>query len=137
MTTAVARVATPADHDWLPDYVDHCHTQGCSDRALRDRLRAARTLLTAHPNLQEWMQRPVADRLVELRRTMAWPLLVFLIGTGRLRLDLELAVSKNLTALGAIVESQHAQGFAAAREAGRRLGGPRLGWTPCWVSAWR
>lgn len=128
MTTAVARVATPADHDWLPDYVDHCHTQGCSDRALRDRLRAARTLLTAHPNLQEWMQRPVADRLVELRRTKAWPLLVFLIGTGRLRLDLELAVSKNLTALGAIVESRHAQGFAAAREAGRRLG-----WTKTWV----
>jgi integrase len=128
MTAPVARVASDADHDWLADYIDHCHTLGCSDRALRDRLRAIRTLLTAHPNLQDWMRRPVEDRLVELRRTKAWPLVVFLIGTRRLRLDLELAVCKNLTGLGAIVESQHAQGFAAAREAGRRLG-----WTDSWA----
>jgi integrase len=128
MTAAVARVATGADHDWLAGYITHCHTLGCSDRALRDRLRAARTLLTAHPDLAEWMRRPVADRLVDLRRTKAWPLVVFLIGTGRLRLDLELAVSKNLSGLGGIVESQHAQGFAAVREAGRGLG-----WTEAWV----
>ncbi len=128
MTAAVARVATSDDHDWLGDYVEHCHELGCSDRALRDRLRAARALLADHPDLQEWMGEPVADRLVELRRTKAWPLLAFLIGTGVLRLDLDLAASKNLTGLGAIVESQHAREFASARAAGLNLG-----WTPDWV----
>lgn len=128
MTAAVTLVATEADHDWLADYVDHCHALGCSNRALRDRLRAARTLLSAHPDLTEWMHSPTQDRLIALRRTKAWPLLAFLIGTGRLRLDLELAVSKNLTGLGTIVESEHQHDFAAAREAGRRLG-----WTEAWV----
>src|SRR5262245_59633713 len=95
MTTAVARVATEADHDWLANYIDHCHALGCCDRALRDRLRAARTLLTAHPDLTEWMHRhPTQDRLVELCRTKAWPLVGFLIGTRRLRLDLEPARSE-------------------------------------------
>jgi integrase len=128
VTAAAARVATAGDHDWLADYLDHCHALGCSDRALRDRLRAARVLLATHPNLEEWMRRPVAERLVALRRTKAWPLVVFLIGTGRLRLDLGLAVSKHLTGLAGIVEAQHEQDFRTAREAGRRLG-----WTEGWV----
>jgi integrase len=126
MTAAVARAVASADHDLLADYVAHCHGLGCSDRALRVRLRAARTLLAAHPNLEEWMRRPVADRLVELRRTEAWPMVAFLIGTGGLRLDPELAVSKNLTGLG--VESQHPGEFAQARAAGLKLG-----WTQAWV----
>ncbi len=54
--------------------------------------------------------------------------MVFAIGTGRLRLDLELMTGKNLTGLGQIVQDQHRQGFAAATEAGLRLG-----WTPGWV----
>jgi len=37
-----------------------------------------------------------------------------LIGTGRLRLDLELAGAKHLTGLGDIVEHQHAADFATA-----------------------
>ena len=45
MTAAVARVATMDDHPWLACYVDHCQRAGVSDRALRDRLRAARVLL--------------------------------------------------------------------------------------------
>ena len=64
MTAAVARVATAADHSWLADYIDHCQALGCSDRALRDRLRAARVLLTTRPDLGEWMRRPVAERLI-------------------------------------------------------------------------
>lgn len=128
MSTAVARTATTADHDWMSAYVEHCHRLGCSDRALRDRLRAARAFLGAHRDPAAWMALPTADRVAELRRTRAWPLLVFLIGTGRLRLDLELAAAKDLTGLGGVVEAQHAQDFATARAAGLRLG-----WTPGWV----
>ncbi len=128
MSAALARTATSADHAWFEGYVSHCQQLGCSDRALRDRLRYARAFLTAHPDLHAWMNAPTADRVAELKRTHAWPLLVFLIGTGRLRLDLELAGAKNLTGLGGIVEHQHAEDFATARDAGLRLG-----WTPGWV----
>lgn len=128
MTAAVARVATTGDHPWLADYVDHCRRLGCSARALRDRLRAARALLTIHPGLEQWMRQPIGDRLVDLRRTAAWPLAAFLIGTGRLRLDIDLAVWKNLTGLGSIVEATHAADFARARALGQRLG-----WTDGWV----
>jgi len=128
VSAAVARTATSADHAWLTAYVGHCQRLGCSDRALRDRLRSARAFLGAHPDLAAWMALPTADRVAELRRTHAWPLLVFLIGTGRLRLDLELAAAKNLTGLGDIVEAQHGEDFATARAAGLQLG-----WTPGWV----
>jgi integrase len=74
------------------------------------------------------MTLPTADRIAELRRTRAWPMVVFLIGTGRLRLDLELAAAKNLTGLGDIVEGQHGEDFATVRDAGLQLG-----WTPGWV----
>lgn len=128
MTAAVAREATAADHRLLAEYVVRCRELGVSDRALRDRLRAARSFLRAHPDLDAWMGRSTEHRLVDLRRTKAWPLLVFAIGTGRLRLDMELAGAKNLTGLGRIVEDHNPEGFAAARAAGLRLG-----WTPDWV----
>ena len=128
MSAAAALMATSADHTWMAGYVEHCQRLGCSDRALRDRLRCARTFLAAHPDPPAWMSHPTADRVVELKRTRAWPLLVFLIGTGRLRLDLELAGAKNLTGLGGIVEQHHHADFATARSAGLRLG-----WTPGWV----
>ncbi|HKG49253.1 MAG TPA: hypothetical protein VKB14_02330, partial [Actinomycetales bacterium] len=128
MTAAVARVATTGDHALLGDYIAHCRALKVTDRALRDRLRVARAFLAAHPDLQAWMGEPVQHRLVELHRGRAWPLLVFAIGTGSLRLDLQLAAAKNLTGLGRIVQDQDLEGFAAARAAGLRLG-----WTPQWV----
>jgi len=129
VNTAVVRNATTADHDWMSAYVEHCHGLGCGDRALRDRLRSARDFLAVHPDPRAWMEQPTPARVTDLQRTHAWPLLVFLIGTGRLRLDLELAGAKNLTGLGGIVEHQHREDFATARAAGLRLG-----WTPDWVN---
>ena len=128
MTAAVARTATNSDHPMLEDYLAHVASLDLSDRALRDRLRKARALLEAQPDLTAWMQQPLDLRLQELHRTQAWPLVVFAIGTGRLRLDLPLMTAKNLTGLGQIVEREHPALFAAATEAGLRLG-----WTPGWV----
>jgi len=129
MNATVARTTTSTDHTWFADYVEHCQGFGCSDRALRDRLRSARLFLAAHPDPHAWMSQPTTTRVLELKRTHAWPLVVFLIGTGRLRLDLELAGAKNLTGLGDIVEHHHHQEFAAARAAGLRLR-----WTSDWVN---
>ena len=49
MSAAVARIATAADHDLLASYVEHLATLALSDRALRDRMRAARTFLDHEP----------------------------------------------------------------------------------------
>lgn len=129
MTAAVARVATPADSPLLAGYVAHLAPLGLSDRALRDRLGIARQFLGRHPDLQHWMRRPVTERVEQLRRTGAWPLVCYLIGTGELHLDLELAGAKNLTGLAAMIEARDPTAFGAAREAGRRLG-----WTPDWIN---
>lgn len=128
MSAAMARAGAADDHGLLPAYVEHCQGLGLSDRAYRDRLRTARAFLAAHPDLHAWMQRPTGHRVLELRRTGAWPLLVFAIGTGRLRLDVGLATGKHLQGLGAILEDQHRTDFAIARDAGLALG-----WTSGWV----
>jgi site-specific recombinase XerD len=74
------------------------------------------------------MALPARERAAELRASGAWPLLCYAVGTGRLRLDVELAAIKQLSGLGAAVEARDPAGFAALREAGNRLG-----WTCSWV----
>ena len=74
------------------------------------------------------MTSPAVDRIAELRDTAAWPLICHTIGTGRLRLDVELAAVKQLTGLGRAVEDRDPSGFAALRDAGIRLG-----WKSSWV----
>lgn len=128
MTAAAPRFAVAADHALLSAYVEHCQRLGLSDRAYRDRQRIARAFLTDHPDVPEWMQLPTQHRVLELRRTGAWPLLAFAIGAGQVALDVELAMTKHLQGLGAIVEEQHRGDFAAARGAGLALH-----WTDGWV----
>ncbi|MCR6491753.1 tyrosine-type recombinase/integrase [Cellulomonas sp. P24] len=128
MSAAVARIATAGDHDLLGDYVDHLDTLELSDRARRDRLRAARTFLTTAGDLTAWMDLPTGVRVQDLRRTGAWPFLVHAIGAGLVRLDLDLAGAKNLTGLAATIEARDPGGFTAAR-----TGGATLGWTQTWV----
>ena len=71
---------------------------------------------------------PAVDRAAELRASGARPLVCYAIGTGLLRLDVELAAVKHLTGLGAVVEARDPAGFTVLREAGNRLG-----WTSSWV----
>ncbi|MGZ4639507.1 MAG: tyrosine-type recombinase/integrase [Actinomycetes bacterium] len=125
---AVAAARAVEEQALLPAYVEHCDRLGLSARARRDRLRIARDFLAVHPDLQAWMSEPVSWRVLQLRRTGAWPLMVFAIGTGRLRLDAELATAKQLQGLGAIVEDTHHDDFATTRAAGLALG-----WTLGWV----
>jgi len=109
-------------------YLEHVKALGLSDRAIRDRVRIAADFLGRHPDLQAWMGLPAAERVSELNRTGAWPLVCYAIGTGQLRLDLELAGAKQLTGLARVVEARDPRAFAAARAAGLALG-----WKPSWV----
>ncbi|KOS54495.1 tyrosine-type recombinase/integrase [Rhodococcus rhodochrous] len=112
----------------LAGYLDHVATLGLSGGAIRGRTRIAGGFLAEHPDLRDWMTRPAADRLIELRSTGAWPLLCHVIGRGELRLDLEFAAVKNLTGLGRAVEARDPDGFTAARTTGLALGA-----APSWV----
>ena len=93
MTALAARL--PRDRGLLASYLAHVKALGLGDRAIRDRVRIATDFLDRHPDLQAWMGLPTAGRITELKRTGAWPLLCYTIGTGQLRLDLELAGASN------------------------------------------
>ncbi|HUH68031.1 MAG TPA: hypothetical protein VLZ05_03625, partial [Mycobacterium sp.] len=99
-----------------------------SGRAIRDRTRIAKEFLSRNQDPAAWMGLPAVDRAAELRASGAWPLVCYAIGTGLLRLDVELAAVKHLTGLGAAVEARDPAGFTVLREAGNRLG-----WTSSWV----
>lgn len=128
MTAAVARVATPDDHPLVRGYVAYCRSLPVSDRALRDRLRLARRFLEHHPDLDAWMTRPVRARLADLRRIRAWPLISYALLAGRVRVDLDLLVAKDLGGFGRTAEVMFAADVAHARQACARLG-----WSPRWT----
>jgi integrase len=127
VTTVLVGQPVGAD-EVVADYLDHVATLGLSGRAVRDRIRIARDLTARHRDLHAWMTLPAAERIAEIRDTGAWPLICHTIGTGRLRLDVELAAVKQLTGLGRAVEDRDPSGFAALRNAGIRLG-----WRSSWV----
>jgi hypothetical protein len=51
-------------------------------------------MLSANPDLLEWMRAPVLDRLADIRRLDGWPLLSWCFATGRLIPDLDLLAGK-------------------------------------------
>jgi len=62
----------------------------------RLRVRAAGRFLAEHRDLSMWMQRPLADRLVEISAdSHTWPLLTFAMVSTRVQGDLELLLTKN------------------------------------------
>ena len=129
MSTATAR-AIPVTRSMglLGDYLAQLEQLDLSDRARRDRRLSATRFLEAFPDLDGWMARPAAARVVDLKRSGAWPLVVFAIARGQVRLDLELAGVKNLTGLGAAIRTADPDGFARAESAGLQLG-----WGQAWV----
>jgi site-specific recombinase XerD len=127
MTASVARLATSSDHPLLDAYVLHCEALGCRDRAVRNRLRAARSFLAQHPDLGEWMRGPLPGRLVDLERSEAWPLIAFAVLTGRVTVDVDLLVAKDLGSFGVAAETVLAGDVSRARAAAERLG---------WASTW-
>jgi len=101
----------------------------CQAQARRLRQRGAQTLLAVHPELAEWMTRPVATRLTEARRLGAWPFLSWCFATGALVPDLELLACKargiHFTTWARLHPSDTERAQGAARE---------LGWCPQYVT---
>jgi site-specific recombinase XerD len=113
---------------FLEAYIAHCEAIAGRDRALRDRLRAARVFLSSYPDLDAWMARPVASRLVDLQRIKAWPLIAFAVLTAQVRVDVDLLVAKDLGTFGITAEQVLADDMAMARAAAARLG-----WAQTWT----
>ena len=132
MTAAVARLATEDDHPLIDRYARYCQALidagVLTDRARRDRLRLARAFLELHPDLNAWMGRSLPVRLRDLDRVKAWPLVTFAVLTGRLRVDLDLLLVKDLGGFGQAAEWLNGEDFAAGREIAARLGWSRR-WT--------
>jgi hypothetical protein len=128
MTAAVARHATEHDHDVLGDYIGFCRQLGVSDRAMRDRLRAARAFLAAHPDLAGWTRRSVQQRLADLQWTRAWSLVGWAILTGRTTTDLDLLLVKDFGSLGPVAEMLFPDDFTQAVAVAARLG-----WSTTWA----
>lgn len=115
--------------DILGGYDAFCATLGLSDDAVELRGRLARRFLAAHPDLAGWMSGPLPDRLVDLRRTKAWPFISWAVLTGRVRADIELLVGRHLGGMHRCAEALQPGGFALARDAAARLG-----WKPRWIA---
>ena len=128
MSRPVPRLAVETDHDLLAGYARFCATLPITDTMRRARLRAARAFLAAHPDLDAWMERPLASRLVDLRRIEAWPLLSYLACEGTLSPDIDLLLAKDLGGFGATAERFWGADFERASSVAARLGWSRR-WT--------
>jgi hypothetical protein len=122
-----ARVGVPVD--LLDAYAEHVATLTISKAGRAARLRAAQRLLACHPDLVAWMGRPTPQRLVDLHRAKAWPLLSWCFIEGHLRPDLELLLAKpGGVELPTTWTRRHPDDVGRVAEVGRRLG-----WSSNWI----
>src|SRR5512134_1470302 len=115
--------------DVLGDYQVDVDALPITLGARRDRIYRARRFLAAHPELDEWMRRPTAARLIDLHRPKAWPLATWLFVTGRVRPDLELLLTKPPGCdLPSVWAGLHADDVGRVEDAALQLGWSR-NWT--------
>lgn len=94
--TAVLALTAPTTVDVFDSFVEHDERLGGQRAYRRQRRTAAQAFLARHPDLDEWMARPVEARLVELQRhELAWPFVAYAIVAGAVRADVELLFAKN------------------------------------------
>ena len=121
MTLALASV--PSD-DLIEAYRAHTALMPVQPSYQRALAMAAESFLAEHPDLDEWMRRPVEARLSELsRRPDAWPVVVFAFLSGRCCADLDFLVAKRFGhSAGRTVAILYRGDVDHLREASRRLG---------------
>lgn len=122
MSVAPQLAATPRAEDILGAYARFSATLGLSQDAVELRQRLARQFLAAHPDLNAWMASPIPGRLSDLRRIKAWPLISWLILSGRLQVDIDLLVGRHLGGMHRCVEALQPTEFAFVGDAAVRLG---------------
>jgi site-specific recombinase XerD len=122
MTALVAVTApSPSEGCLLADYRAFVAGLEINPDTKRVRRRAAEQLAAAHPDLHAWMRRPTPARLVDLRRSGAWPFVTWLFVEGRLQPDLDLLLAKLPGDLFRSWQQRHPHDVARLREAAKRL----------------
>jgi integrase len=121
--TALAAVTAPSPSGGclLADYRAFVAGLEINPDTKRVRRRAAEQLAAAHPDLHAWMRRPTPARLVDLRRSGAWPFVTWLFVEGRLQPDLDLLLAKLPGDLFRSWQQRHPHDVARLREAAKRL----------------
>jgi hypothetical protein len=121
------RVGVPVD--LLGADAERVATLTISKAGRADRLRAAQRFVAGHPDLVAWMGRPTPQRLVDLDRVKAWPLLSWCFIEGHLRPDLELLLAKpGGVELPTTWTRRHPGDVGRVVEVGRRFG-----WSNNWI----
>ena len=120
---AIAEHRAGSTLDLLDTYAEYVATLTISKAGRAARLRAAQRFLACHPDLGAWMGRPTPQRLVDLHRAKAWPLLSWCFIEGHLRPDLELLLAKpGGVELPTTWTRRHPDEAGRVAEVGRRLG---------------
>lgn len=89
-------VVVDAEAGLLTGYVRAQDMLGGSPAYQRLRIRTAGRFLDSHPDLSEWMLRPLDVRLSEIAAdSHAWPFLTFAMVSGQVQGDLEMLLTKN------------------------------------------
>jgi integrase len=119
----LAAILPPTD-DFVVSYRTHVTRMPVAPDYQRTLNRAAQKFLSDHPDLNEWMTRPVEARLTELaRRPDTWPVIAFAMLSGRCRADLDFLIAKRFGhSAGRTVAVLYPTDVARLHEAARRLG---------------
>jgi site-specific recombinase XerD len=110
------------------DYLAFVASLPCGEEGKKLRRRNARAFLAAHPDLDAWMQRPTPQRLLDVRRADAWPLLSWCFVEGRLHPDVDLLAAKSFGHHFVAWARAHPDEVARARH-----GAAELGWGEAWT----
>ena len=114
--------------DLLVEYAEAVAELPIGPNAKRHRRNAAQAILAGHGGLADWMSRPTPARLVDLRRTGAWPFLSWCFVEGHLRPDLDLLLARLPGDLYQEWTSRHLEDVA------RVVGvAERFGWSANWT----
>jgi integrase len=125
---AVVMLREQGAPDLLVAYADAVDALEIGADAKRQRRKAARRLLDAHPDLDAWMGRPTPARLADLRRSRAWSFVSWCFLEGHLRPDLDLMVAKTPGDLYVGWAARHGSDVARLR-AVAALFGWSINWT--------
>jgi site-specific recombinase XerD len=130
-STSLLATCGPAgepEHDGVyDDYLAFVAALSCGDEGKKLRRRNARAFLAVHPDLDAWMRRPTPQRLVDVRRADAWPLLSWCFVEGRLRADVDLLAAKGFGHHFVAWARAHPDEVVRARQVAADLG---------WGEAW-
>jgi site-specific recombinase XerD len=91
-----APTASPvAGIDLVAGYHGYVARLACSPQAKRLRLLGLERFWVRFPDLEEWMTRPTAARLEDVRRADAWPFLTWCFAAGHVRPDVDLLAARS------------------------------------------